>query len=89
MSDRSPAKLRCLPDGSFIDAWEVGWEGNVLQLALPDEQAGFSPGVPTEIETTSTLYLGEVRQCSGPLMSILIEHSVDRARLAALNDTWR
>ena len=89
MSDRSPVKLRRLPDGSFIDAWETGWERNMLQLTLLEEQAGFLPGVPAEIDNGSMLYLGEVRQCSGSIMKVLVEYSLDRSRLASLQDSWR
>jgi hypothetical protein len=89
MSERSPVKLRNLPDGGFVDAWEAGWEGNVMQLTLPDGQTGFSPGVPAEIENASMLYLGEVRERSGSMIKLLIEHSLDRARLASLQDTWQ
>ena len=89
MSDRSPIKLRSLPDGRPVDAWESEWQGNILQLTLPDGQTGFSPGVPAEIENETMLYLGEVRERSGSMVKLLIEHSLDRARLASLQNTWR
>ena len=89
MSEGSPVKLRSLPDGGFLDAREAVWEGNILQLTVPEGQTGFSPGVPAEIESESRLYLGEVRQSSGSTIKLLIEHSLDRARLKALQDTWR
>jgi hypothetical protein len=81
-------KLRSLPDGNFQEAQEAGWEGNMLHLTLPDGQMGFSAGVLAEIESESTLYLGEVRQCSGSAMKIMVEHSLDRTRLASLKEFW-
>jgi hypothetical protein len=89
MPDCSLIKLRSLPDGEFQEAQEVAWEGNMLHLTLPEGQLGLSPGVLAEIESASKLYLGEVRQCSGSAMKILVEHSLDRARLASMRDTWR
>jgi hypothetical protein len=89
MSDCSLVKLRSLPEGNFQEAREAGWEGNMLHLTLPDGQPGFAPGVLAEIESESKLYLGEVRQCDGSAMKILVEHSLDRARLASLQETWR
>jgi hypothetical protein len=89
MSARSPVKLRSPPDGGSFDAWEAGWEGNVIQLTISDGSTGFSPGVPAEIESESMLYLGVVRQHSGSTMKVLVEHSLERARLASLQNTWR
>ena len=82
-------KWRNLPDGAFETAEESGWEGNMLHLTLPEGQPGLSPGTLVEIESDSKLYLGEVRQCSGPGMKILVEHSLDRARLGFMQETWR
>jgi hypothetical protein len=82
-------KVHQLPEGDlFQDAQEAGWDGNMLHLVLPDGLAGFSPGALVEIESESMLYLGEVRQRSGSAMDVLVEHSLDRARLSAMRDTW-
>jgi hypothetical protein len=89
MADCSLMRLRSLPDGAFQEAKEAGWEGNVLRLTLLDGQPGFSSGNLVEIESESKLYLGEVRQCSGSIMKIVIDHSLDRARLATMQDIWR
>jgi hypothetical protein len=89
MSDCSLMRLRSLPDGSFQEAKDAAWEGNMLHLTLPDGQPGLSPGVLAEIESEFKLYLGEVRQCSGSVMTIRVEHSLERARLASMQDTWR
>ena len=89
MSDCSLMKLRSLPNGDVQKAKEVGWEGNMLQVTLADGQPGLSPGALAEIESATKLYLGEVRQCTGSAIKILVEHSLDRARLASMQDTWR
>ena len=82
-------RFRSLPDGVFQQGREAGWEGNILHLALPDEQPELSPGSLVEIESDAKVYLGEVRQCVGGAMKISIEHSLDRARLASIQETWR
>lgn len=89
MSDRSPVKVRSLADGVVLDAWESGWDENLLHLILPEGQAGFSPGVLAEIESASGVYFGEIRQCSGSVMRVLVEHSLDRVRLASMQGNWR
>jgi hypothetical protein len=89
MSDRSLMRFRSLPEGSFQQVKDTGWDGNILQLTLPEGQPAPVPGGLVEIESESKLYLGEVRQCTGNAVRILIEHSLDRAQLAAMKDTWR
>jgi hypothetical protein len=89
MSDGGLIKLRSLPDGTFQKAQEGRWEDNILHLVLPDGEAGPAPGVLVEIKSESKLYLGEVRQGNGSAMKILVEHSLDLARLASLQDTWK
>jgi hypothetical protein len=89
MSDDGLMKLRSLPDGNFQEAKGTGWEENVLLLTLPDGGAELAPGVLVEIETESKLYLGEVRQGNGSAMKIMVEHSLDLARLASMQDSWR
>jgi|HubBroStandDraft_5_1064220.scaffolds.fasta_scaffold496047_2 hypothetical protein len=88
MSDCSLVKLRCLPNGEFLNVGEIAWEGNLLHLTVPDG-TGVSPGALAEIESESALYFGEVRQCNGSAIRVLVEHSLDRARLASLQDNWR
>ena len=89
MPDPSRMKLRSLPDGGLQEAWEAGWEGNMLHLTLPEGQTGFSPGVLAEIESEAKLYLGEVRQCGPSAMKVQIEHSLDRSRLASMQEQWK
>ncbi len=89
MSDCCLLRLRSLPEGDFQEAKEANWEGNMLHLTLPAGEPGLSPGVLAEIESGTKLYLGEVRHCNGSALAILIEHSLDRARLVSMKDTWR
>jgi hypothetical protein len=88
MPERTVVKLRRLPDGDFQEGVEVGWEGRVLEVDLPGGKGGFSPGAPLEIECGSMLYLGELQPGSGATARILVEHSVDLAKLASMQDAW-
>jgi hypothetical protein len=88
MFDR-PVKLRTLPNGIYVDASVTSLEGHMLELTLPDGHTGFSPGQSAEMESESMLCLGEVRQCNGSKLMLLIEHSLDRARLASLQKAWQ
>ena len=88
MPERPRVKLRCLPDGDFQEGAEVGWEGRVLEVDLLGGREGFSPGAPLEIKCGSMLYLGELQHGSGSTARILVEHFVDRAKLASMQDAW-
>lgn len=81
-------RLRCLPEGKFQEARETGWDGDLLYLTLPEGQPGLPAGSLAEIESESNLYLGQVRHCSGSEMRVQIEHSLNLARLASIQDTW-
>jgi len=89
MSDSSQVKVRSLPTGDFQDATETGWEGKMLHLTCVNARPGFNPGDLVEVQGESWLYLGEVRQCAGAAMKVLVEHALDCARLASMQDTWR
>lgn len=89
MPERGLMKVRSLPNGDFHDMQETGWDGNMLHLAFSGDGMGFSRGVLVEIQGESQLYLGEVRHCSGGAIKVLVEHALDSARLAAMQDTWR
>ncbi len=88
MPERTVVRLRRLPDGDFQEGAEVGWQGRVLEVDLLGGQGGFSLGAPIEIECGSMLYLGEWQHGSGSTGRILVEHSVDRAKLASIQDAW-
>lgn len=82
-------RFRSLPEGVFREAEHAGWDGHMLQIKLSDGQPGPDSGTLVEVESDSRLYLGEVRQSKDLLCRILIEHSLERARLASVKDSWR
>jgi hypothetical protein len=89
MSESSLVRFRRLPDGEFQPVKDATLDGNVLQFTLLDGQQSPTSGALLEIESDAKVYLGEVRQCKGSVIKIVIEHILDRARLASMKDTWR
>jgi hypothetical protein len=79
-------KFRQLPQGEFHEASHLGWEGRVLRIDLLGHDLAL--GAPLEIESGFMLYLGELCQRDGSVGSVLIEHSLDRAKLATDRDHW-
>lgn len=78
-------KVRRLPDGDFQEGLEVGWKGRLLRVEVSGGE--FAVGMPLEIECGSMTYLGELQERSGSSHVILVEHSVDRAKLDFLEDS--
>jgi hypothetical protein len=90
MSDLGSMRLRSIPNGEeIVDVLGAGWEGNLLHLTLPEGQSGFSPGVLAQVESDAALYLGEIRQRNASDLRMLVEHSLNRARLDSMQDNWR
>ena len=79
-------RFRLLPDGEFRDAPVLGWKGRVLQLDLQGSDPAL--GAPLEIESGCMLYLGELCEWDGSVGSVLVEHALDRAKLATDRDHW-
>lgn len=81
-------KVRSLPDGGFLEGRDAGWEKTLLRVDLPGPKDGFSRGVLVEIESGPMLYLGEVQQCSESGFTVRVEHSLDRDKLASIQNAW-
>ena len=86
MPERVGVRLRCLPDGVFQDASELGWKGRVLEL----DGTGLDllPGALLEIESGAMLYFGEFLRNDGSTATVLVEHSLDRAKLQPIQQIW-
>ena len=85
-SARTIVRLRVLTDGEFLETPQLGWKGRILEIELPRQDVAI--GSPLEIEAESILYLGELCQRDGSVGSVLVEHSLDRAKLATDRDHW-
>ena len=86
MSERLAIKLRHLPEGPFQDAFEVGLRGRLLDVDLAGLDLPL--GALLEIECGSMLYFGQLREKTGSAAAVLIEHSLDRAKLKPIQEAW-
>ena len=65
-------------------------EGNLLKIRLEPgvDELEFIAGERVEIRGSEVLYLGEIQGKEGPLLIVNVEHSVDLAALAAIQQVW-
>lgn len=82
--------IRRLPDGKIHSAFGGGREGPQLRVTVTSvaDIKEFDLGALVEVLSEKMLYLGEVvgRMDAGLVVSI--EHTVDRAALAAIQSIW-
>jgi hypothetical protein len=88
MAEGSEVSLRKLPDGDVKPARECSWSGRYLELELLDDGDEFGIGALVEIETGEAIYLGEAQRRQGPRLWVAVEHSVDRGKLARIQESW-
>ena len=83
--------IRRLPDGEPQQGNRVSLAGALLHVELPPSAANrqFSTGALVEVESPAVLYFGEVRSDRDSMLVIAVEHTVDRAALAAIQKTWQ
>jgi hypothetical protein len=83
--------IRRLPDGEPQPGTEHSLTGALLRVELPPTPANrqFGIGALVEVESSKTLYLGEVQGCQGLLLLIVVEHAVDCDALAAIQQVWQ
>ena len=92
MSDGGEAvTIRRLPDGDVQPARMESREPHQLLIALSNEPAAgkFEAGALVEIQCSEAIYLGTVLHQRNSGMTICVEHSVNRAALAEIEDAWR
>jgi hypothetical protein len=83
--------VRRLPDGHVQPARIETREHHHLLIALAGEAAarGFEAGALIEIQSAETIYLGTVLRQQDSRLGISVEHAVNRAVLAEIEDAWR
>ena len=86
MPEQSAVRVRVLPDGSSEDASVIGWQGRLLELDLSGKT--FPLGTLVEIEHGPMVYLGELQQQKGSVLTVAVEHAVDSEKLKPIQETW-
>jgi len=62
-------------------------EGRYAEVAL-EVEAPLGPGTLVRFQSAETLYLGEIESLSDHRLRVLIEHSVNLDRAAAIRRLW-
>ena len=88
MAQESEVALRRLPEGSFERALERSWSGRYVELDRLADSDQFPLGTLVEIDTGEFIYLGEIQRQNGTKLWVAVEHSVNRAKLARVQEAW-
>lgn len=77
-----------MPDGPVEDATEGEWNKDSLKILLAALTGEISKGSLIQIESASLLILGEVQRITGSEALVRVEHTVDRSKLATVQELW-
>jgi len=88
MSQAGEVALRRLPEGSFERALECSWSGRYVELSLLEDSKQFPLGALVEIDTGEFIYLGEIQRRHDLHLWISVEHSLNRSKLARIQEVW-
>lgn len=82
--------VRLLPTGEPQPARLESQAGPRLRIRLTDDTAvpGLGASALVEVQSEQFLYLGEVLGRQQQLLIVAVEHAVNRAALAAIQDVW-
>ena len=83
--------FRRLPGGDEIRGPMERRQQEPLQVAvgMDGNAAAFLVGTAVEIGCARVLYLGEVIAVQGSSVVVEVKHALDRAALAAIQETWQ
>jgi hypothetical protein len=85
-----PVTIRRLSAGESRKGSLHDQDGSLLRIRLEfgTIQPEFAAADLVEVACPETLFLGEVKGSEGGLLIVNVEHSVDRAALAAIQEVW-
>jgi hypothetical protein len=85
-----PVTIRKWSTGDYREGILHSHEGSLIRIRLELErpQPEFVAADLVEVTCSQTLFLGEVQGREGELLIVKVEHSVDRAALAAIQQVW-
>ena len=85
-----PVTVRKVPVGEYREGNLHDQDGTLLKIRL--EPGALQPELVTadlvEVTCSQTLFLCEVQGREGEFLIVRVEHSVDRAALAAIQEVW-
>jgi hypothetical protein len=86
----SAVNIRRLPDGRDFHGIERGWNGLLFAIEVDDPlfAAELLSGALVECTSHSHVYFGVVKEIADGRIIVVIEHSIERAQLEPINDTW-
>jgi hypothetical protein len=88
MPERTEMTLRQLPGGDVYRVAEVARRGRQIEIELLEDAPSLKGGALVEISAQENFLLGEVLARQGQRLEIALEHSVDRAKVAAIQALW-
>lgn len=62
--------------------------GGLLRIRLAESSEKFGVGTLVEVRDPVTLYLGEIRSREANLLTVGIEHALNREALRAIQQVW-
>jgi hypothetical protein len=85
-----PVTIRKVPAGDYREGNLHGLEGSLLSIRLGSgaTHPEFVTADLVEVTGPQTLCLGEVQGREGEFLIVNVEHSVDRAALASIQQVW-
>jgi hypothetical protein len=86
-----PVTMRKLSAGEYREGSLHDQDGSLLRIRLDSgaaSQPEFASADLVEVTCSETLCLGEVQGREGELLIVKVEHSIDRAALAAIQQVW-
>lgn len=88
MSGGNTVRVRPLQAKVFVSALRISSNGPLLELDIGDSERQFGIGDLIELEDEYAIYLGEILRRAESNVIVQIDHSIDRAKLPEIEETW-
>lgn len=89
MLPETPVRVRLLNGDEIHAGFVAGWSGAVAEISLSEGAAThFVVGALVEMESEERLYLGVIQDTGLSVLSIRVEHSLERSQLEWIQQVW-
>jgi hypothetical protein len=91
MAEQNVITVRRLADLDPYPAVQMCWEGRLLRLELESDAGAVALAEGTclvEVDSGEMVLLGEARGCQGRVLTVNVEHALDRNRLSRVQEAW-